>query len=139
MKRCILAFVFAGLLPAFAEKSNVFFIHGANVSEQDARFWADQMFKRLWQAGAQMEFMPIAWESDIGPSWNYHENVSNAFVMAARIAPLINAEPGRNVIIAHSLGTVVAAAAIVRPAVHDFPGIPVRSSRRQNHPLVCMV
>ncbi len=41
----------AVLLPlaARAEKANVFFIHGANVSEQDARAWASEMFKRLWQ------------------------------------------------------------------------------------------
>ena len=32
-----------------AEKANVFFIHGANVSEQDARARAAEMFKRLWQ------------------------------------------------------------------------------------------
>ena len=30
-------------------KANVFFVHGANVSEQDARVWAAKMFKRLWQ------------------------------------------------------------------------------------------
>lgn len=34
-------------LAARAEKSNFFFIHGANVSEQDARVWAAEMFKRL--------------------------------------------------------------------------------------------
>lgn len=32
-----------------AEKANVFFIHGANVSEQDARALASEMFKRMWQ------------------------------------------------------------------------------------------
>ena len=45
-------FAFAAVLPpfaAFAEKANVFFIHGANVNEQDARAWAAEMFKRLWQ------------------------------------------------------------------------------------------
>ena len=57
---------------AFAEKANVFFIHGANVSEQDARVWAAVMFKGLYQAGANMEFYPVAWQSDIGPSYNYH-------------------------------------------------------------------
>ena len=34
---------FAAVLPPFAarvEKANVFFIYGANVSEQDARAWA---------------------------------------------------------------------------------------------------
>lgn len=47
-----------------SEKTSVFFVHGANVSERDVRAWADEMFKRLWQAGAQMEFFPVAWESD---------------------------------------------------------------------------
>lgn len=69
---------------ALAEKTSVFFVHGANVSEQDARAWASEMFKRLWQAGANMVFCPIAWESDIGPSYNYQANVSNAFVTARR-------------------------------------------------------
>lgn len=99
-------------LAACAEKTNVFFIHGANVSEQNARVWASEMFKRLWHAGADMEFHPIAWESDIGPAYNYQVNASNAFVTASRLAPYINDIPGRRVIIAHSLGTMVAAAAI---------------------------
>ena len=52
--RCIAAtlFEFAVVLSplaASAEKANVFFIHGANMSEQDARAWAAEMFKRLWQ------------------------------------------------------------------------------------------
>ena len=110
-----LLFAFAAAffpVAALAEKTSVFFIHGANVSERDARAWAFEMFKRLWQAGANMEFCPVAWESDIGPSYNYQANVSNAFVTARRLAPLVNAVPGRRVVIAHSLGTLVAAAAI---------------------------
>ena len=95
-----------------AEKANVFFIHGANVSEQDARAWAVAMFKGLYQAGANMEFYPVAWQSDIGPSYNYHVNASNAFVTASFLAPHINSVPGRRIVIAHSLGTMVAAAAI---------------------------
>ena len=52
--RCIAAtlFAFAAVLLPFAaceEKANVFFIHGANVNEQDARAWAVEMSKRLWQ------------------------------------------------------------------------------------------
>ena len=97
---------------ARAEKANVFFVHGANVSEQDGRAWAASMFKSLWQAGADMEFYPVGWESDIGASWNYHANVSNAFVTAQRLAALVNGVSGRRVVIAHSLGTLVAAAAI---------------------------
>ena len=75
-------------LNAAGEKTNVFFIHGANVSEQDARAWAATIFKGLYQAGANMQFYPIAWESDIGPDYNYYENVSNAFVTASFLAPL---------------------------------------------------
>lgn len=112
---CQIAFLFfslVGSLTANAEKTNVFFVHGANVSEQDARAWASEMFKRLWQSGAQMEFYPIAWESDIGPSYNYQVNASNAFVTASRLAPYISQVSGRKVVIAHSLGTMVVAAAI---------------------------
>ena len=110
----LLPLVLAAVLPSVvrAEKANVFFIHGANVNLEEERAWAAEMFKRLWQAGAQMNFLPVSWESDIGPSWNYHANVSNAFETARRLAVGINAEPGRNVVIAHSLGTMVAAAAI---------------------------
>ena len=115
--RCIAvvaAVIVAFLLPiaAFAEKANVFFIHGANVSEQDARTWAAAMFKGLYQAGANMEFYPVAWQSGIGPSYNYHINASNAFVTASFLAPRVNSVLGRKVVIAHSLGTMVAAAAI---------------------------
>lgn len=49
------------------EPTNVIFIHGANVGEQDARVWASEMFKRLWHSGAQMEFHPIAWEAAYDP------------------------------------------------------------------------
>lgn len=94
------------------EKTKVFFVHGANVSEQNARVWASQMFKCLWQSGANMEFCPIAWESDIGPAYNYQVNASNAFATASRVVSCINQIPGRKVVIAHSLGTMVVAAAI---------------------------
>ena len=108
----LFAVVLAFPIVAQAEKANVFFVHGANVSEQDGRAWAASMFKSLWQAGADMEFYPVGWESDIGASWNYHANVSNAFVTAQRLAALVNGVSGRRVVIAHSLGTLVAAAAI---------------------------
>ena len=114
MRGLVIAFValFALLRLLAAEKANVFFIHGANVNEQNARAWASEIFKRLWQSGANMEFYPVAWESDIGPSYDYQVNVSNAFVTASRLAPYVNSIPGRRVVIAHSLGTMVAAAAI---------------------------
>ncbi len=108
----VLAMIALSASTARSERANVFFIHGANVSERDAQAWAAEMFKRLWQAGADMEFLPVVWESDLGASYDYQANVSNAFVTASRLAPLVNAVPGRRVVIAHSLGTMVAAAAI---------------------------
>ena len=59
--------LFLSPLSAIAEKTNVFFIHGANVSEQDARAWAAVMFKGLYQAGANMEF----YSSSLFPSHSH--------------------------------------------------------------------
>ena len=50
---------FAAVVSPFAaraEKANVFFIHGANVSEQDACAWAAEMLKRQWQAVAIQDY-----------------------------------------------------------------------------------
>ena len=59
-----------------------------------------------------MAFWPVRWESDIGAAWNYHENVSNAFRVASWLGPVLAGGQGRNVVLSHSLGTVVAAAAL---------------------------
>lgn len=108
-------FLFARNCHAFTydpTAANVFFVHGFNVSEQGARAWADAMFKGLYQSGARMNFHPVSWKSDAGASWNYHANVSNAFVTAGFLAQMVNEVGGRRVVIAHSLGTMVAASAI---------------------------
>ena len=43
---------------------DVFFLHGFNVSEVDARNWANQVFKRLWLSGLRARFHGIAWYGD---------------------------------------------------------------------------
>ena len=108
-------FLFVGNCPAFTydpNAANVFFVHGFNVSEQGARTWAATMFKGLYQSGARMNFHPVSWKSDAGASWNYHANVTNAFVTAGYLAQMVNEVGGRRVVIAHSLGTMLAASAI---------------------------
>lgn len=95
-----------------SDPPHVFWVHGANVTAEGAQVWASEMFKRLWQAGARMEFHAISWDSDLGADWDYHINVSNAFVTAARLSSYVNGFSGRRVVIAHSLGTMVAASAI---------------------------
>ena len=100
------------LLKAETERTNVFFIHGVNCDLEAGMSWASEMYKRLWQAGAKMRYCPVVWKSDIGSAANYQENVSNAFETARLVAQDIGSVGGRCVVIAHSLGTLVAASAI---------------------------
>ena len=89
-----------------------FFLHGANVSEENAEKWGDAIFKRLWHAGCHVEFHNVDWRSDIGGSANYQQNASNAFAVASVIAADINAMSGDKVIMAHSLGNMVVSSMI---------------------------
>ena len=89
-----------------------FFVHGANVSEEDAENWGDAIFKRLWQAGCHVEFHNIDWRSDIGGSANYQQNASNAFAVASIIAEDLSAMSGEKVIMAHSLGNMMVSSMI---------------------------
>ena len=88
------------------------FLHGANVSEADAEKWGDALFKRLWHAGCRVNFVNVDWRSDIGSAANYHQNASNAFEVASRIANDMKAIPGEKVIMAHSLGNMVVSSMI---------------------------
>ena len=88
------------------------FLHGANVSEADAGKWGDALFKRLWLSGARADFCNVDWRSDIGSPANYHENASNAFAVAAGLAPILKGIPGEKVVMAHSLGNMVVSSMI---------------------------
>ena len=92
-------------------KSLIFF-HGANVTGPGAQEWADSVFKRLWLSGAKMEFYNVDWRSDIGSDANYHQNASNAFVVASQLASTISAITGEKVVMAHSLGNMVVSSMI---------------------------
>ena len=93
---------------------NVIFLHGANVSESEARAWMSEMFKRFRQTGCRAKFHGVTWRSNIGATGaNYQENVSNAFVTAAWLADYASMEVGGpKVFVAHSLGNVVVSSAI---------------------------
>ena len=88
------------------------FLHGANVAEADTEQWGDILFKRLWLSGVRARFYNVDWRSDIGSDVNYHQNASNAFVVASQIASTINAISGEKVIMAHSLGNMVVSSMI---------------------------
>ena len=99
-------------------KSLVFF-HGFNVTGSGAQEWADAVFKRLWLSGAKMEFYNVDWRGDIGSDANYHQNASNAFVVASQLASTIAAIPGEKVVMAHSLGNMV-----VSSMIQDYELVP---------------
>lgn len=88
------------------------FLHGANVSSADAERWGDAVFKRTWLAGMNADFYNVDWRSDMGSAANYHENASNAFAVAGRIASEIMDIPGERVVMAHSLGNMVVSSMI---------------------------
>ena len=89
------------------------FLHGANVSADDAEQWGDIIFKRLWISGSRARFYNVDWRSNIGSKANYHQNASNAFVVASQIVSTLNSGiSGEKVVMAHSLGNMVVSSMI---------------------------
>ena len=103
------------VLPPFDDSAgHVFFLHGFHVDTTVAREWGAEMFKRLWQSGSQARFHSITWDGDIG--WpdgvHYHDDAVSAFQAAPRLAAYVDAQSGRKIAMAHSLGNVVVSSAI---------------------------
>lgn len=91
---------------------NLLFLHGANVSEENARAWMSETFKRFRQSGCAAKFHGVTWRSNIGNGANYQEDVSNAFVTAQWVAGYASTVGGKKVFAAHSLGNVVVSSAL---------------------------
>ncbi len=100
------------------------FVHGYNVDPDDARIWADAMFKRLLLAGSQSMFTAVTWFGDYAQIWkgvpvvggnslNYYRNVKHAFMSAAPFKAAVDGLPGRKVLLAHSLDNMLVSSAIV--------------------------
>jgi len=96
---------------------NFVFLHGYNVSGQQARGWQSEMFKRLFWAGSKAKFWGVSWygsdsqKGSVTP--NYHINVRNAL----RTAPVLYEHLNQTIIgpkdiAAHSLGNMVASSAL---------------------------
>jgi len=102
-------------------KTDVFFIHGFKVSEESAKGWHSEFFKRLHQSGSNARFFGVTWKGDIsenllGSAVCYHLDVSNAFVTAGTLVTFLSENAGRlnpmKTVLAHSLGNMVASAAL---------------------------
>ena len=99
----------------------VVFVHGYNVSDEEAWDWGVTVFKRLWRLGLDAGFAIVAWPGNEGQMWipgagyatpDYYKNAENAFTKAPVFASYCNALPGeRKYYIAHSLGNMLVSAA----------------------------
>ena len=104
-----------------ANVPNVVFLHGFNVSAENARAWHAEMYKRLYQSGTEMNFYGVTWlgceavTETVGfPALHYHRNVFNAFRTAPVLAQTLAQLPSASAlsIMAHSLGNMVVSQAI---------------------------
>ncbi len=96
---------------------DVFFTHGFNVSEEDARAWGSEVFKRLWQSGSDARFHMVAWPGNYHWTGNwanglhYQRDVYQALKSANAFKRLVEREQGdstKRVIMAQSLGNMMA-------------------------------
>lgn len=103
------------------DDANFYFVHGYNVSEQEARDWGQAFFKRMWWSGMNAKFHVVTWfgnetQKDLPiaglVSPNYHVNVENAFASSKAFVELVKKYPGKNYVAAHSLGNMLVSSAI---------------------------
>lgn len=94
--------------------TNVFFLHGFNVTAEGSRGWNAEIFKRLYQSGSRAKFWGMTWDGDIGllNALNYQENVANALSRGGFFAAAIGGIAGDKIVMAHSLGNMVVSTAI---------------------------
>ena len=100
------------------------FCHGYNVSEEAARGWNSEVFKRLHQMGSDSKFLGVTWEGNQGRlsasiplaggfAPDYWRNVYNAFSSSQALATLVNGLSGGGKVVAgHSLGNMIMGSAI---------------------------
>ncbi len=96
------------------------YLHGYNISYEQARGSNSEFFKRLFWSGSNAMFTGISWhgnESQIPLVFltpDYWRNVRNAFQTSKSVADFVTALPGsQKAIAAHSLGNMVVSSAIV--------------------------
>ena len=109
----------SGLPDAETNGKHFFFVHGYSVSEEKARGWGAEMFKRLWQSGSNCAFTMVTWYGDDSRHWwyldntpNYYVNVEHAFHSAPALTNIVAQLQGEKVIAGHSLGNMLVSSAI---------------------------
>jgi pimeloyl-ACP methyl ester carboxylesterase len=102
------------------EHKHIVYVHGYNMNGSDAVGEQSAVFKNLWWCGSNARFHAVSWYGDatqilaLGKTPNFYTNTANAFLTAPYVSTYIQslAEDGEVTVIAHSLGNMVASAAI---------------------------
>jgi len=96
--------------------TNFVFVHGYNVTGDEAHGSQCEVFKRMFWSGSKAKFHGITWRGDetrIGSfTPDYHTNVVNALNTADELAGYINGLGGEVVVAGHSLGNMLSSSAI---------------------------
>ncbi len=100
-------------------------IHGFNWGSQDVLAVHAEVFKRFHQLGSHGRFVGVSWFANqglvelVGSSFDYNENVINAFVTARLLKEGLSGLDASPVsLLAHSLGNIVASSAITDHQMH---------------------
>lgn len=109
----------ANLPDAETNGKHLFFIHGYNVSEENAKGWSINIFKKLYRAGSRTAFTAVYWNgddsrivaTDVTP--NYYLNVIHAFETAPVLKTYLSQWNGEKILLAHSLGNMLASSLLV--------------------------
>ena len=101
---------------------DVFFVHGFNVSPENARNWNREMFKRFWVSGMNARYWGVTWSGDFHVMFedfnglHYHLDVRQALMSAPTFRNLVNSHGVDSVVIGHSLGNMVVSEALLKGA-----------------------
>lgn len=99
-------------------KKHIVYLHGYNINGGAAIAEQSAVFKNLWWCGSNARFHGVSWHGDAtqipnsGVTVNFYTNTANAFATAPHVANYIKGFGGECTIMAHSLGNMVASAAI---------------------------
>jgi hypothetical protein len=96
---------------------NFIFLHGYNVTPDQARGWDADFYKRMYWSGSHAKFWAVTWEAADTQvagevTINLQTNIVNAFNTAPMLNNFLNGLPGTNVVAAHSLGNMVVLSAL---------------------------
>lgn len=101
----------AGLPDSETADRWIVLLHGYNVAGDSARGWHAETFKRLYVLGSRARFVGLTWDGDTG--LDYHKAVYQAFQTGAVLPRhLTFLDESRTLLLAHSLGNIVASQAI---------------------------